>query len=274
MNAASEISSQILVNVSSKSEFYTSSSGYSSKSIDIKAQTSAILRGLQIVKLEKKDLFYVAVKFTNLPLVSQVALRQGKNACVKTEANKYLNHTVLANEFKEKIGCLPLITWYKTSGVWFAEIDGESYIVPAYDFMKLFREGGSDKILLQPSKSLLKHKEVYHFLIYLKQDGYLSLFQVNQSGSVNLLIDNEEVKTGMELIYPDIEKYEGLEAVLPEGADRDKDMVLAALCPTKIDTGLFEKISGKTNLNGKGFINLLRQTDECEIYSKVTEVIR
>jgi len=271
-NAASEISSQILVSVSSKSEFYSSTSGDSSQNKEIKSQTSAILKGLQTVKSEKNEMFYVAVRFINLPLVSQVAIRQGKNACAKSENNQFMNHTSFAAEFKNKIGCLPLITWYKTSGVWFAEIEGESYIVPSSDFIKLFREGGSDKIVLQASKSLLKHKEIYHFLINLKQDGYLSLFQVNQTGSVNLLIDNEDVKTGMELIYPDVEKYDGLEAMLPDIADSDKDMAFAALCPNKIDTGLFEEISTKTNFNGKGFINLIRQTDKCEIYSAVTEV--
>jgi len=272
MNAASEISSQIIVSVSSKSEFYSSTNGGTSQNKEIKAQTSAILKGLQTVKSEKDDLFYVAVRFINLPLVSQVALRQGTEACAKPENNKYLNQTAFAAEFKEKVGCLPLITWYKTSGVWFAEVEGESYIVPANDFIKLFREGGSDKIVLQPSKSLLKHKEAYHFLINLKEDGYFSLFQMNQSGSVNMLIENEEVKSGMELIYPDIEKYDGLEAMLPDGTDSDKDMAFAALCSDKLDTGLFEEISTKTNFSGKGFMNLLRQTDKCEIYSTVTEV--
>lgn len=87
-----------------------------------------------------------------------------------------------------------------------------------------------------------------------------------------MLMDNEDVKSGMELIYPEVEKYEGIEAILPEGADSDKDMTFAVLCPDKLDTGLFEEISTKTNFRGKGFFYLLLQTDKCEIYSTVTEV--
>lgn len=83
MNSASEISAQILVHISSKSEFYTSSSGDSSNYRDIKSKTSAILKGLQIVKSEKENIFYVALKFVNLPLVSQVAIRQGEKLALK-----------------------------------------------------------------------------------------------------------------------------------------------------------------------------------------------
>jgi hypothetical protein len=275
-NAKKDIAEQLVVNIKSDNEIsqYLKNNDYS-KFIrqNIKTSTNIKVSGIKKIKTEKKDnLYYVALKYMNLPLTAKVFNDFKDNICKgKKETNKYLLLTELANEFKNKFNCIPNITLFNNNGLWFVEIKGNSYFLDFKDFIKLFKEGGAPEIFFMPSKRHLKSGEIYHFIIYPKEKGYLSLYQVNKKGDVFLFIDNEPVVANMELVYPNLDEYDGLEAVAKSGG-REMDLTIATLCKEKMQNGIFSIISENVEEGYGGFDRLIDMIDKCKVYSIITEV--
>lgn len=273
--ALKDISEQIHITVSSQSELRESTYGQSSFNQLIRINSKTDFSNIQIVKTAKEnDKIYMAVKYINMPLVPLVKLKQGAGACKEENTNPYIDKTLAASEFRSAIGCMPSITLFKTSDTWYAEIGLHVYALSHNDFSKFLAGVFSDDVEIAGTSAQLKPGETYRLNSTLHERGYFSLFQVNQSGSVNVLVSNLAVKNGSKITYPDIKKYNGLEAVLPENADSDKDMTLGALCSDKIDTTVFSNMSDETNISNAGFPQLIETTKGCHIASIITEVKR
>lgn len=273
--ALKDISEQIHITVSSESVLKESNYGQSSFNQLIKTNSAAAFNNIQIIKTKKeKDKTYLAVKYINMPLVPLVKLRQGADACTTKNTNQYIEKTPLASEFKSALGCTPSITLFKTSDTWYAEISGHVYPLSHNDFSKFIAGVFSDDVDITSTSAQLKPGETYRLTSILHSNGYFSLFQVNQSGSVNVLISNQAVDNGSKITYPDIKKYNGLEAVLPENSDSDKDMAIGAICRKKIDTAIFSGMSSETDISNSDFPKLIEITKDCHFASIITEVKR
>lgn len=272
-NAISEIANQINVFINVRMDI--SESNISERYIkrDINSISSLNLYDLESVKTDYvHDSYYIAVKFNNLPLVSRVIYSAGASICDKKEDNMYLLSTQFAAEFINQIGCFPKMVWNSNSGGWSLTLNDKSFHVPSHEFVKLFADVHSDTVHLTSSKKLLKENEIYHYLIDISEPGRLSLYQANSRGSVSILLSNIDIKNNSSLIFPDLKIYDGIEALISNNAETEKDIAIAILCSKPIDNGLFSEISTDMPVPNFSFFSLLDIIKNCKIASFVTEV--
>jgi len=277
-NARSEIAKSLIVNINSKMNItYSQINEEQSKQIaqDIKETANLVLSGIEIIKREcKNNKCYVALKYINLPLAAKINKQVGDSACKKLENNKYLLHTQFFKELQEEIGCYPVLKFYNIGNNIFAELNGTPFYISPNDFLKLFTEVDNEYFSLTPTKKVLKSGDIYQLKLSINRDGYLSVYQVSKIGGVSVLIDNEYVLKDMDLIYPETDKYEGLEAYLSENDNREIDLTIATLCNEKINNNMFGKISNEKQIPNSGFGSLIKMISQCDINSKIIEVWR
>ncbi len=271
--AKNDIAKMIQTNISSKISINKSSKdGTYNKNItsNINEETTVLLTDLKVMNTKYSDSkYYVAIKYINLPFAKKVKVLIGNNISLKKSNNKYLNQTPLMNELKEEFGFYPKISLSENNLI----INNQSFHLTKNNFIKLFTNISNNSLSLD-MKDTYKNGEYYFIKVKSNKDGYLNIFQVYESGETALLLSSKKVKVNDKIIYPNSNKYDGLEAVVPKGQNKTKDLTIFALCNDKKDFSLFDKIDITINKKSLYFGLVLDKIDNCKITMKVINTIK
>ncbi len=237
-------------------------------STNINEKSDILLTDLKVIKTSfSDDNYYVAIKYINLPFAKKVKLLTKDIKALEKSTNKYLNQTPLMNELKEEFGFYPKVSLDKNNMI----INNQSFHLSQNDFLKLFVNLKNQDIELD-MKDSYKNKKYYFIKVKTLKDGFLNIFQIYQSGETILLLSNKKIVKNSNIIYPNTKEYDGLEAVVPKGQDKTKDLTIIALCKNKKDFSLFDKVDIDTKKKSLLFGQLLYIIKNCNMRTMVINV--
>ena len=257
------ISSNISINKNMINDIYSKNI-----STNINEKSDILLTNLKVMKISfSDDKYYIAIKYINLPFAKKVKLLIEDIDKLSLNKNKYLNKTPLMNELKQEFGFYPKVSLDKNNII----INNQSFHLSQNDFIKLLVNIENKNIKLD-IKDNYKNKEYYFIKVKTFKSGYLNIFQVYQSGETILLLANKKVVKNTNIIYPNHEEYDGLEAIVPKGQDKTKDLTFVTLCKDKKDFSMFDSVDTNINTKDLYFGKLLFSINDCTIVSKVIKV--
>jgi hypothetical protein len=257
-----QLSSSTSINKSLESKTY-------SKSItqNINEETNILLTNLETINSEyNNNKYYVAIKYINLPFAKKIKVLMGSEKILESK-NNYLNKTPLLNELKHEFGFYPKVELSENKLI----VNNKSFFLPKKEFVKLFAHI-ENKSLKMNLKDEYKNAEYYFINVLTNQSGYLNIFQVYESGETAILLSNKKVNLNDKIVFPNPNQYDGLEAIVPSGQDKTKDLTIVALCEDKKDFSLFDKINLIINNKSLLFGKLLSNIENCNIESKVIKI--
>ena len=259
------IKSSLIVNKNSTNDTY-------SKSINknIEEISNVELDNLILIKSEYIDnVYYVAIKYINLPFAKKVRLKYEDVSSLKKETNSYLLNTLLLKELKDEFGFYPKTTINKGN----LTIGNHSFKIDKNILKKLFYSTLNNDFILNIPKQL-KYKDFYFINIKSKNSGYITLIQIYENGETSILLDNKKLKQNTTFTYPNKNEYDGLEAYLNDNQTKTKDLTIAMLCKDKKDFSYFDNISINKEKYSKVYGKVFDIMDECIVSSKIVEIRR
>ncbi|MEA2019225.1 MAG: LPP20 family lipoprotein [Campylobacterota bacterium] len=271
--AKSDIANSIQTTV--KSSFISntlSNNGSYSKNIESSISTSSNvnLSDLILMKTEYFDgVYYIALKYVNLPFTKKVKLTFDDVEGIKKETNSYLLNTPLLKELKDEFGFYPKVSIDKGNLI----IGNKSFNISKTTLKKLFSSNINNNLKLK-APTELKHQELYFIKIKSKNNGYLTLIQIYENGETSILFDNKKVKNNSVFEYPNKNEYDGLEAYLNEKQIKAKDLTIAFICSEKKDFSYFDNISVNKEKYAKVYGKIFDMINGCDVSSKIIDIKR
>jgi len=245
---------------------------------NITEQTSVELDDIIQIKSEYRDNhLYVALKYIHLPTAQKIKYKlylSGEYNCNNKNESKYLSKTTLMKNLKKIIGCEPNFEIVYKNSNWYINIEQILTLIPSYEFINLWAGYSDHAIKVKSTKNLLKKGETFHLKIDAYKQGYLSLFDIYHTGQTVLLLKNQKIHKRTHLIYPDINKYEGLEADIPQNHIDSKDLYISILCSGKKDLSRYEPIDNKHLASKHSFYfgYLLEDMKGCNVASEIVHI--
>ena len=278
VNARSEIAKQIRVMVKSNfliNEKYASNNtkeGYDLHIFnEISEQTNIELDDIYQLKSEMiNGHVYVAMKYINLPIHKKIKyMLKLKNdyKCNMKNNSRFLSQTPLMKKLKKILSYEPALEVLYKNNNWYISIEQILIRIPSYEYTDLWAGCNDNNIKIKSSKALLKKDDVFHLNVYIYQDGYVSLFNVYQTGQTVSLLVNMKTKKDTILLYPDNTKYDGLVADISKDEAVSKDLYISILCPDKKDLSRYEPIDDiyLASNNSYNFGHLIEDIKGCNV---------
>ena len=251
-------------------------------------ESSLTLSDIVLVKKEKVgDMFFVAYKYSNLPLVDKIANQDIALKCTVQE-HPYLSNTPLIESITKKSfskalrskGCHPRFDVVYKHGNWYLLLTKANnkkgmFLLTPNDFKLLFASVSNEVINLHLSKSNLQAGELYSINLNIRSKGYLSLFYLSSDGQLQTLIENKKIDHRKSLTYPDLTLFDGLAAEANKTELFSQDLVLAVLCKGKNDFSLLPSISN-TIVNTSTqylFKSTMDKIEQCAVSTQVLKII-
>jgi len=242
--------------------------------LELSEESAEILSDLILVQIqENAGRYYVALKFDNLPLDEKIFRRFPH--ILKEVDDKLLHTSPLLQKLKKHYGYFPKLHLYSQEGrYYFIEGDTTSY-VPQSELPALFPAVHSSAVSIE-APTLLREGASYTVKLQAKTSGYLNYLQVFETGETVLLLANEKVEKGITLTFPDPEKFDGLEAELPENKAQSRDLHIVLLCPDKADFSLFDSMRESQNADYHSFLlgTLYDVSTGCEAATTTMQIVQ
>ena len=252
-------------------------------------ESSLTLSDIVLVKKEKVgDTFFVAYKYSNLPLVDKI-VNQGIVLKCTVKEHPYLSKTPLIKSINKKLfskmqqskGCHPRFEVVYKHDNWYLLLTKSNnktgmFLLTPNDFKLLFASIYSEAINLHLSQNNLQAGELYHINLNISSNGYLSLFYISSDGQLLSLIENKKIDQKESLIYPDLTQFDGLIAETYKRESFSQDLVLAAQCDNKEDFSSLPSMSNSiVNLSTQRlFQSTMDKIEKCAVSTKVLNIIR
>lgn len=197
---------------------------------DISEQTSqktnSSLSDYEVLKVENSDLWYVAIKYENRASIDKFiqkikALPTLKNTTPKKQ-NSFLSQTLIGKELQSALGFELDFKLFRKDTLWYIKYEDTLQVLSKKDFEKFFVTTQNPNLLLSTNKknNILKDKEPYHFIIDSKQDGYVTLLDTYEDGTVGIIAKNLKISKDKKIQFPDEKSDMLFEAsILEEGKD-------------------------------------------------------
>ncbi len=197
---------------------------------DISEQTSqktnSSLSDFEVLKVENSDLWYVAIKYENRASIDKFiqkikALPTLKNTTPKKQ-NSFLSQTLIGKELQSALGFEFDFKLFRKDTLWYIKYEDTLQVLSKKDFEKFFVTTQNPNLTLNTNKknNILKDKEEYRFLIDSKQNGYVTLFDIYEDGTVGLIAKNLTISKDKKIEFPDEKSDMLFEAsILEEGKD-------------------------------------------------------
>ncbi|MCK5294938.1 MAG: hypothetical protein KAJ49_09815, partial [Arcobacteraceae bacterium] len=129
----------------------------------------------------------------------------------------------------------------------------------------------SKDIALEIKETILDN-EKYFIKLSPVVDGYVTLIQILNNTSVEVLFSNKILLKEKSTIFPNFKLSDGLEVTLPEDVDSSKIFTMAIICEQQKDfsgfNNMFLSISGKKYMFG----NLINEIEDCNYHSILTTI--
>ncbi|MBU3914305.1 LPP20 family lipoprotein [bacterium] len=236
------------------------------------------LDGLKVIVEQRvESRFYVALKYVHLPLAEKIKYeleQTDEPPCLKTGNPAYMTQTPLFIKLKAALNCEPAIGLVHKNGIWYVHVNSVMVRLLKAELTELWAGMDNEAVGLKSTASMLDKGDLFHFTIQANKRGYLSLFNVYNTGQTVLLLPGEQIKAGEKIVYPDLKKWDGLTADLLPGQEEAKDLYLAALCSDKRNFSRYEPIDDDklAGANTFQFGDLLRDLNGCDISAKIIHV--
>lgn len=256
-NAKKEIAQFIQTHITSESRFEERQEDkrYSQKAeVVLKERTDVVLSEVSTIKQErKKEFWYVAVRYENLPFEKKFAGRLKSYPCKAEGQNRYLAQTPLIKSINQDLSCSPNMKLIRNHGLWYMSYDKVMLPLDSNDFEKLFISYGSEDISLIPLKKELVKGDVFSFTIRSKSDGFVSLLNVYESGEVFVITANRPIKMNHEIVVPDPQGDMELFAGLPFEGKPTYDLYIAFISNNRIDLSRIQQAEDNVEKDERHF---------------------
>jgi len=263
-NAKSDISGQIKTQISSsmtqkntlKNETYNHESVQNQQSI-----TQATMTDITILKQEKiGDTWYVAVEFENIPPLQKFINKLPMNLTDEPQSS-YLAKTELFDELHKSLGKTIATTLVRKDGAW--NLGYKNILQPMDDrsFEDLFTTITDQNVSFTLNKKipLLYNGEKFSFTLSSSNDGFISLLDVFEDGSVAVLSSNIPTSKNSPVIVPNLKDKNDFEAAtLVEGKDSfDLFVAIYSDKPLNLDRFIIADANLQNSENAKSFDKLI-----------------
>jgi hypothetical protein len=262
------------INVVNKENIHVMDEQFHRESVSISEVISDVT--LSNIKLKKiqivGDNVFIAYKYDNSSLAMKIARRLKGTICIEYDQG-FLNSTPLFQTIKSQLGCIPKTEIFYKNDNWNLHVSGEVFIISQAEFELIFSEVDNKNVKLDLSKSNINVGDLYHINIQPKREGFLSLIQIFNTGEIQLLIDNKDVHANQQIVFPDLNEYDGLYAESSNKVN-SRDLTLSILCSSEINLKDIKTIGIEivsTN-NHYALNSVLKRIDSCSVSSKVTYI--
>ena len=242
--ALNDIASQIFVSVDNSINSQVSDvNGHVSSVNESKSsqKSFATLSDYKLLKFEYKDgEYYVALSYENIPsldkFVRKVQQLKPSSPTTMMSSNKYLQSTFISKELQRKIGRKIDFELVRKDKKWFIKHKSVMQVLDAKDFSKFFTTKSNSSIKLKTNKknNILHDGDKFYFEVMSKEDGYVTLLDVYEDGTVAVLMSNIVVKKARVEKMPD-EEFESVpEATLLKNCEETYDLYIAVFSKKRL----------------------------------------
>lgn len=227
--ALAEIAGVIRSDVQSRFEQRTHLSGdqYDQSSMGSLSVLSDVqLSGVETIRHERYGQhYYTALRFDIRPFEVRLRERLGTPVCI--ERAGFLNMTPVGQNLKELMGCDVALRVYRQSDVWMLGTTDAALPWGQESFERLFAERYDARVVLKSSAPRLVDGEAFSLSIQAEAAGYVTLFNLYDTGQVAVMVDNLPIQGGQSLQIPE-SIDPGLELVAAAGnRDSTRDLYVA-----------------------------------------------
>lgn len=283
-NARNDIAKSILVHIKSESSFDNTvieeNQDFNQTKImksNIHEYTNIILSEAKIIKQQKiENKFYVAFSYINLPLDEKVFKEFGGYKLKPIDKKSIYKYSLFSEMLKSKFGYIPNYDLIFKNGIYYLDIGNKLFVMQNSDLKLFFFNYSNSNISFRVSNNNLKVNDFFHFKISSKENGYMSLIQVDEEGRIIIHIDNKYVNKDNDLTYPNLKIYNGLESGIVDMSNNIQEEYIATICSNKINLSLFEHIGLSYNTNNQAlrYPKLNTFMNNCEYSAIILKIKR
>lgn len=236
--------------------------------------TNMILTNIKMNKhIQVNNTWFVRMSYTNLPIIQQIKKTFTSTKIKEMPESNPLINSNFSKNLKVSFGYSPNYTIFFKNDLFFLNIQNHNFILSINDIKKFFFSINNPNIKLISSKKQLKSGDYFHFDITHSNNGYISLIQIDEEGKIIVHLDNLTAKN---IIYPNLEMFEGLQAGILNNKDTAVEMYLAVSCKEKTNFAIFEQIGldFNKNIDALRFPNLYNLINKCNYSSLIMRTDR
>lgn len=251
-----QISSSMIQNNTLKNETYNHEVIQNQQS-----STQATMTDITVLKQEKVgDMWYVAVEFENIPTLQKFINKLPINLTDEPQ-NSYLVKTELFDELHKSLGKSIDTVLVRKDGAWCLRYKDILQNIDDRSFEDLFTSTKDQNISFTLNKKipLLYDGEKFSFTLSSTNDGFVSLLDVFEDGSVAVLSANIPISKSTLATVPSIKDKNDFEAAtLTKGKDSfDLFVAIYSEKPLNLDRFILADDNVQTSENAKSFDKLI-----------------
>jgi len=208
----------------------------------IEEKTIATLQDIKLLeKFQNEDgKYYVAMSYDNIPFITRFTQKLDINRC-KEKQNNYLKHTFFISQIDKITKCTPDIRLIRNDKTWYLVYKNTKEELPTKYFEQLYKSVENKNIHLRASKNLLKDGDEFSLSLKSKKNGYISLLDVYEDGTVSVLVANIKVKKNKLVNIPDKDYDSSFVAGLIEQNKPTFDLYVAIYSKSRVDLSRFQQ---------------------------------
>lgn len=241
-NAKEDISQTLISKIDSSftSQTITHNDNFNERTkSNLKITSKVSLHNLKTIKQEQLNgVFYIALKYKNLDLAYRIKTTIGSLQCNKNQYNNYLSRTPLIKELTASIGCKLDFKLDRRNQAWYLKYNEHLFLLSDDEFEELYVSKINDKFEFTSSKIVLTDGDSFHFALNSKREGYVTLLNVYENGTVTLLQPSILIKNSIQVPSIDSENY--FEAGLVTEGVNTYDLYVAIYTKKPLDMSRFE----------------------------------
>lgn len=269
--AIDEISKKINLNIDSTTNISKSINNkiYEkniNSNIDIKSKNS--LNNINFFKIEQVDKFwYVAAYYKKDLIFDRVKHNLSSYTQEESIKSNFLKHSPLVNSLNKYTNkSIDYKLFYKDN-LWYLKYKEFSEILTQDDFYELFYNLDSEEFLFQTNKKSFDSGDYLQFSINSKTPGYFTLFDIDYSGNVGIVLSNKFIKSTF-----DSQNKDDFTIVNRENHPI-KELFILVKTTTPLKLYEFEKIQDKfLDENSRKFHKLIDYINDKLFISKVIHI--
>lgn len=241
-------------------------------STKMKSESKAILTGIEVLKSEQLlGKWYVAVKYDNSTLEEKIK-KLLSNKLKDENQNLYLKDTLLIKNLNNEVEKRINYKLIRKNNLWQIQYKDITLPITQNNLYNLFLNKQNKAISIKANKKNFKQNNKIHFNIKHNKPGYISILYVEHNGKVGVIQSNYKSKKSF--TYPD-KKNKDTFTISNPYKQPIQEMYIAIYSDTKIDLGLFERVSDDlldtSNFNFDKLIDILSKVEFSSYVIKIKE---
>ncbi len=206
------------------------------------------LQNLKTIKQEQKDeTFFVALLYRNLDLAYRIKEKIGNVNCDKQHIGSYLLKTPLISKLYSSLGCTLDFNLDRKNAAWYLKYKEYPFLLTDNEFEELYVTATNSNFEFKSNKSVLHDGDTFYFTFNSKEDGYITLLDVYESGIVTLLQPSLPIRKTLQI--PSKESANNFEAGVIKKGEDTFDLYVAIFTKEPLDMSRFEYADEELSAN-------------------------